>query len=363
MEHLASDDRQQLRSRRDGKDDSDEVSRKVRESISLNRDLANVTGSGGDMSLDVALVEQLLSSLQNTKERMKELQNEYNAMQRASRTAHEGFSLAREEYDREVSAHQEAENRMRELNYHLVPSSAPSDPLETQEPTEPQEPQEPKPTTKPAKQTPAEMVLILGKLIQEETSFMVKMLPKARIPIIKLLLPPSAGQPFGLSCDIGFESQLALENTRLLLTYSIVDPWMRTIVLFLKVWTKRRRINNPYLGTLSSYGYVLLVIYYLVNGRKEAVLPYERQEGVLMAPPSIFPAWKWGLDPKSQVSLQHQGQHQATMRHAAAISVPTYPPLTARLMQDHVYRQATTSTDVRPQYPPESLASEPAPLD
>ncbi|EGG01819.1 uncharacterized protein MELLADRAFT_91892 [Melampsora larici-populina 98AG31] len=115
MEHLASDDRQQLRSRRDGKDDSDEVSRKVRESISLNRDLANATGSGGDMSLDVALVEQLLSSLQNTKERMKELQNEYNAMKRASRTAHEGFSLAREEYDREVSARQEAESRMREL--------------------------------------------------------------------------------------------------------------------------------------------------------------------------------------------------------------------------------------------------------
>lgn len=58
------------------------------------------------------------------------------------------------------------------------------------------------------------------------------MLPKARIPIIKLSLPPSAGQPFGLSCDIGFENRLALENTRLLLTYAMVDPRMRTIVLF-----------------------------------------------------------------------------------------------------------------------------------
>lgn len=61
---------------------------------------------------------------------------------------------------------------------------------------------------------------------------MVKMLPKARIPIIKLSLAPSHGQPFGLSCDIGFENRLALENTRLLLTYAMVDPRMRTMVLF-----------------------------------------------------------------------------------------------------------------------------------
>ncbi|KAH9821213.1 hypothetical protein DFH28DRAFT_1079273 [Melampsora americana] len=372
-----------------------------------------------------------------------------------------------------------------------------------------------------------------------QTSFMVKMLPKARIPIIKLSLPPSAGQPFGLSCDIGFENRLALENTRLLLTYAMVDPRMRTIVLFLKVWTKRRRINDPYLGTLSSYGYVLLVIYYLVNSRKDPVLPNlqqlppprpsppeelihdghsiyffddldalprywtgtnrenvgellidffrffastfrythdvisirsiggllskehkgwmqdiieeggavngwlciedpfqtdynvartvtrdglftirgefmravrvlstrtdrldvmirelceERQEGVLMAPPSSTGRRKSAPNPKLPSSAsqsphindfhsqesglvqtstsnglpndpleededdfqqqlllqQQQEQHQAAMRHAAAISVPTYPPLTARLMQDHIYRQATTSTDARP---------------
>lgn len=40
-----------------------------------------------------------------------------------------------------------------------------------------------------------------------------------------------------------------------------------------KVWTKRRKINDPYLGTLSSYGYVLLVIFYLINARRIPVLP------------------------------------------------------------------------------------------
>ena len=66
-----------------------------------------------------------------------------------------------------------------------------------------------------------------------ETKFHVKTLPFARIPIVKLSLDPSPGLPFGISCDIGFENRLALENTRLLLSYASVDPMrVRTIVLF-----------------------------------------------------------------------------------------------------------------------------------
>jgi hypothetical protein len=85
-----------------------------------------------------------------------------------------------------------------------------------------------------------------------ETNFAVKSLPKAYVPIIKLSLLPSPGLPFGIACDIGFENRLALENTRLLLTYATVDPArVRTMVLFVKVWSKRRRINSPYRGTLS----------------------------------------------------------------------------------------------------------------
>lgn len=84
-----------------------------------------------------------------------------------------------------------------------------------------------------------------------ETNFEVKPLPKARIPIIKLTLNPSPGLPYGthpmlmdrrlrltpppagIACDIGFENRLALENTRLLLTYATIDPArIRTLVLF-----------------------------------------------------------------------------------------------------------------------------------
>lgn len=40
-----------------------------------------------------------------------------------------------------------------------------------------------------------------------------------------------------------------------------------------KWWAKRRHINNPYRGTLSSYGYSLIILHYLINIVKPPVLP------------------------------------------------------------------------------------------
>ncbi|KAL4077716.1 hypothetical protein J3A83DRAFT_4215925 [Scleroderma citrinum] len=124
----------------------------------------------------------------------------------------------------------------------------------------------------------SDLVVTLGDLLQRETKFHVKPLPHARIPIVKLSLDPSPGLPSGIACDIGFENRLALENTRLLMCYAMIDPTrIRTLVLFLKVWSKRRKINSPYYGTLSSYGYVLLVIYFLIHVKNPPVLPNLQQ--------------------------------------------------------------------------------------
>ncbi|KAF8583418.1 hypothetical protein K439DRAFT_1634482 [Ramaria rubella] len=124
----------------------------------------------------------------------------------------------------------------------------------------------------------SDLVTMVGDLLERETKFQVKTLPHARIPIVKLSLDPSPGLPYGISCDIGFENRLALENTRLLMSYASVDPLrVRTLVIFLKVWSKRRKINSPYSGTLSSYGYVLLVIYFLVHVKNPPVLPNLQQ--------------------------------------------------------------------------------------
>ncbi|KAH6668660.1 hypothetical protein F5X68DRAFT_176451 [Plectosphaerella plurivora] len=77
----------------------------------------------------------------------------------------------------------------------------------------------------------------------------------------------------GVQCDINFSAHLALQNTTLLRCYARTDPRVRPLVLFIKHWAKRRGINNPYRGTLSSYGYVLMMIHYLVNVAQPFVCP------------------------------------------------------------------------------------------
>ena len=77
----------------------------------------------------------------------------------------------------------------------------------------------------------------------------------------------------GLQCDINFSNHLAVHNTQLLRCYCYCDPRVSFAVLFVKVWAKRRKINSPYHGTLSSYGYVLMVLHYLVNIVQPPLVP------------------------------------------------------------------------------------------
>lgn len=146
-------------------------------------------------------------------------------------------------------------------------------------------------TSLPAPETRAasELVDILGQVIREETDFNVMPLPKARIPIIKISRPPTNELPYEISCDIGFENRLALENTRLLLSYAMVDPpRLRTLVLFLKVWTKRRKLNSPYTGTLSSYGYTLMVLFFLAQVKSECLVCFSELTMSCYPTPSDF---------------------------------------------------------------------------
>ncbi|KAM0548500.1 hypothetical protein ACHAPJ_009823 [Fusarium lateritium] len=85
----------------------------------------------------------------------------------------------------------------------------------------------------------------------------------------------------GVQCDINFSAHLALHNTALLRCYSHTDPRVRPMVLFVKHWAKMRGINSGYRGTLSSYGYVLMVLHYLVNVAEPFVSPNLQQ----LAPP------------------------------------------------------------------------------
>ncbi|KAG9691566.1 PAP/OAS1 substrate-binding domain-containing protein, partial [Aureobasidium melanogenum] len=82
----------------------------------------------------------------------------------------------------------------------------------------------------------------------------------------------------GIQCDINFFNPLGIHNTKMLRCYSKCDPRVRSMVLFIKSWAKRRKINSSYSGTLSSYGYVLMVLHYLVNVANPPVLPNLQHE-------------------------------------------------------------------------------------
>ncbi|RMD39775.1 hypothetical protein DV735_g5357, partial [Chaetothyriales sp. CBS 134920] len=77
----------------------------------------------------------------------------------------------------------------------------------------------------------------------------------------------------GITCDVNFSNFVALINTRLLREYCNYDPRVAEVGVFVKTWAKARDINTPYWGTLSSYGYVLMVLHYLMNVVKPPVIP------------------------------------------------------------------------------------------
>lgn len=93
----------------------------------------------------------------------------------------------------------------------------------------------------------------------------------------------------GIQCDINFSNYVAVFNTALLRCYCKWDPRVRQMGLIVKSWAKARRINNPYYGTLSSYGYIIMVLQYLMNVAKPPVISnlqlMEKQKRAMHKPP------------------------------------------------------------------------------
>ena len=55
----------------------------------------------------------------------------------------------------------------------------------------------------------------------------------------------------------------AMENTRMLRTYASIDPRVKTLGYVVKEFAKRCDIGDASRGSLSSYAYILMLIYYL----------------------------------------------------------------------------------------------------
>ena len=88
----------------------------------------------------------------------------------------------------------------------------------------------------------------------------------ARIPIVKFNFHCNEnGTRIVVECDLSLQNPLACLNTSLLNAYSQISPDICILASIIKRWAKSRDINNPSMHTLSSYGYVLMLLYYLTS--------------------------------------------------------------------------------------------------
>ncbi|XP_007429302.1 terminal uridylyltransferase 7 [Python bivittatus] len=89
----------------------------------------------------------------------------------------------------------------------------------------------------------------------------------AKVPIVKFFHVRS-----GLEVDISLYNTLALHNTRLLSCYATIDPRVKYLCYTMKVFTKMCDIGDASRGSLSSYAYTLMVLYFLQQ-RNPPVIP------------------------------------------------------------------------------------------
>jgi len=119
--------------------------------------------------------------------------------------------------------------------------------------------------------TERDIIQKLGELLRKKNMKNIKTLPVARVPIVKF-----NDFKTNISCDICVNNTLALHNTSLLADYSRIDPRLKQLGFIVKYWAKKRQINDPYRGTLSSYAYILMVIHFLQQ-RNPPILPCLQQ--------------------------------------------------------------------------------------
>ena len=79
-----------------------------------------------------------------------------------------------------------------------------------------------------------------------------------KVPIVKMFY-----NKYRLDADISIYNVLARENTRMLALYSSIDPRAKLLGYLVKLFAKVCHIGDASKGSLSSYAYILLVVFYL----------------------------------------------------------------------------------------------------
>ena len=122
-------------------------------------------------------------------------------------------------------------------------------------------------------------IIVLSKIystLLAEKVNNLEMIEGARVKIVSFKTPTDP--PFAV--DVSVNKKVVLENTRLIRTYSLIDERVAKIGVIIKLWAKEQNIADPKSGTLSSYAYILLVIYFFQR-ISNPILP-SLQEGVVV---------------------------------------------------------------------------------
>lgn len=89
----------------------------------------------------------------------------------------------------------------------------------------------------------------------------------AKVPIVKF-----EHRECCVEGDISLYNTLAQHNTRMLATYAAIDPRVKYLGYAVKFFAKRCDIGDASRGSLSSYAYILMVLYFLQQ-RNPPVIP------------------------------------------------------------------------------------------
>ncbi|XP_035278713.1 terminal uridylyltransferase 4 [Anguilla anguilla] len=113
-----------------------------------------------------------------------------------------------------------------------------------------------------------EIIEGLAKVLKKHTGLRnILPITTAKVPIVKFEHRQS-----GLEGDISLYNTLAQHNTRMLATYAAIDPRVQFLGYTMKVFAKRCDIGDASRGSLSSYAYILMVLYFLQQ-RRPPVIP------------------------------------------------------------------------------------------
>ena len=85
----------------------------------------------------------------------------------------------------------------------------------------------------------------------------------AQVPILRFNLSVDRRINAWVAVDLSLGNPLGMVNTELLARYADVDKRVAPLVHAIKRWSKNRGVADASRGRLSSYAYVVMVIFYL----------------------------------------------------------------------------------------------------